>query len=371
MGRNVPAPHGGGGAPAAKIEYDGRHDIEDSRLTGPTEEELMASIGGAMRRLLVIGTGQMGPGIALSAARGGCQVTIFARGETSLQRGMDNWRKGLAALRDYEIVDEDEAARAEAAITGTTDLVPAARQAEWIIESVAEDLTTKQELYARLDRLCPPETIITSNTSGLRATDIGAATSRPEQVLTTHFWNPPHLMELVEIVPGEKNDPAIVQTIYDALASWGNKTPVLVRKDILGQIGNRMQHALLRECVHLLNEGVADADTLDIVLRKSFGLRCPVMGQLETADLVGLQTVTAIQRYLTPTLYNEPRPVPLLERLVAEGHLGAATGRGLVDWSDRSPDELRQRRETWLLEFYANEKKKQRATSQATSSAKA
>ena len=204
---------------------------------------------------------------------------------------------------------------------------------------------------------------MTSNTSGLRATDIGAATSRPTQVLTTHFWNPPALMELVEVVPGEVNDPAVTERVIAALNSWGNKVAVLVRKDVLGQLGNRMQHALLRECCHLLNEGAADAETLDIVLKKSFGLRSPVMGPLETADLVGLQTVVAIQRYLTPDLYNAPRPVPVLEQAVAAGDLGAATGQGLRDWSDRNPDDLRQLRQTHLLEWFAAQKRKERTAS--------
>jgi 3-hydroxybutyryl-CoA dehydrogenase len=321
-------------------------------------------IGGEMRRLLVIGTGQMGPGIALSAARGGCQVTLYGRSESSLARGLETYRAGLAALRQYEIVDPDEAARAEANITGTTDLDAAARQAEWVIESIAEDLAAKQELYRRLDALCPPETILTSNTSGLRATDIGAATRRPEQVLTTHFWNPPHLMELVEVVPGERNDPAITERVLAALNSWGNKVAVLVKKDILGQLGNRMQHALLREVIYLLQEGVADAETLDLVLKKSFGLRSPIIGQLESNDLVGLQTVLAIQRYLNPVLYNGPSAPPLLEQLVAEGHLGAATGKGLRDWSNRDPNELRQLRQTYLLEWFAAQKRKQRASRQ-------
>jgi 3-hydroxybutyryl-CoA dehydrogenase len=316
--------------------------------------------GGEMRRLLVIGTGQMGPGIALSAARGGMEVTLYGRSQESLARGMAGWRDGLAAMRQYEIVDADEAARAEANITGVTDLESAARAADWIIESIAEDLPAKHALYRRLDEICPPHVILTSNTSGLRATDIGMATRRPERVLTTHFWNPPHLMELVEVVPGERNDPAITERVMAALRAWGNKTPVLVRKDILGQLGNRMQHALLREVVFLLQEGAADSETLDIVLKKSFGLRSPVMGPLETADLVGLQTVVAIQRYLTPVLYNEPRPAPLMEQLVAEGKLGAATGAGLRDWSRRDPDELRQARQSWLLEWFAMQKRKER-----------
>lgn len=318
-------------------------------------------IGGDMKRLLVVGTGQMGPGIALSAARGGCQVTLYARSEASLARGMENWRAALADLRRYEIVDEAEAARAEANITGATDLDGPARQAEWVIESIAEDLDVKRDLYRRLDEICPRETILTSNTSGLRSTDIGAATSRPEQVLTTHFWNPPALMELVEVVPGERHDPAITERVIAALNSWGNKVAVLVRKDILGQLGNRLQHALLRECCYLLDQGAADAETLDIVLKKSFGLRSPVMGPLETADLVGLQTVVAIQRYLTPDLYNEPRPVPVLEQAVAGGDLGAATGRGLRDWTGRDPNDLRQLRQTHLLEWFAAQKRKERA----------
>lgn len=316
---------------------------------------------GEMRRLLVVGTGQMGPGIALSAARAGCQVTLYARSEASLQRGLATYQANLAALQRAKIIEPAEVEPAQTGISGTTDLAAGAAQADWVIESIAEDLAAKQAMFRQLDQLCPPTTILTSNTSGLRATDIGSVTGRPRQVLTTHFWNPPHLMELVEVVPGEIQDAAITQRVIDALNSWGNKLAVLVRKDILGQIGNRMQHALLRECIYLLQEGVADAETLDIVLRNSFGLRSPAMGQLETADLVGLNTVVAIQRYMATTLYTERKPVPLLEELVAAGHTGAAAGRGLCDWSQRQPDELRQRREDWLLEFYANKKKKARS----------
>jgi 3-hydroxybutyryl-CoA dehydrogenase len=317
--------------------------------------------GGDMRRLLVIGTGQMGPGIALSAARGGCSVTLYGRSQASLAKGMENWQATVRDLLAYEIIDPDEADSAARSIAGTTDLDGAAKNAEWIIESIAEDLAVKHDLYRHLDDLCPAETIITSNTSGLRATDIGSVTRRPTLVLTTHFWNPPALMELVEVVPGDTHDPAISQRVMDALNSWGNKTAVLVRKDILGQLGNRLQHALLRETCYLLDSGAADAETLDIVLKKSFGLRSPVMGPLETADLVGLQTVVAIQRYLTPDLYNEPRPVPVLEAAVAGGNLGAATGRGLRDWSDRDPNDLRAVRQSYLLEWFASQRRKQRA----------
>jgi 3-hydroxybutyryl-CoA dehydrogenase len=292
-------------------------------------------------------------------------VTLDGRSAASLERGLKTYQDGLAVLRQYEIVTPEEARQVEASMSGTTDLEAAARQAEWVIESIAEDLSVKHELFARLDALCPPQALLTSNTSGLRATDIATATRRPTQVLTTHFWNPPHLMELVEVVPGEINEPAVAQRVVDELNRWGNKHAVLVRKDILGQLGNRMQHALLREVIYLLQEGVADAETLDIVLKKSFGLRSPVIGQLESNDLVGLQTVLAIQRYLNPVLFNGPGAPPLLERLVAEGHTGAAAGQGLRDWRQRDPNELRQQRQTYLLEWFANQRRRQRAAGEA------
>ena len=170
-----------------------------------------------MRRLLVVGTGQMGPGIALSAARGGCQVTLYARSDDSLARGMANWRAALdyCAATTSSTPTRRPAPQPPSPAPPTSR--PAARAAEWVIESIAEDLATKHELYGRLDSFVRAKPFLPATPLACAPPTSARPPARPTQVLTTHFWNPPALMELVEVVPGEVNDPAIAQRVLDAL----------------------------------------------------------------------------------------------------------------------------------------------------------
>src|SRR5204863_671572 len=179
-------------------------------------------------------------------------------------------------------------------------------RADLVVESAPENMEFKQNLFAHLDSIAKPNAVLTSNTSGLSITAIAARCTRPERVLTTHFWNPPHLMPLVEIVKGEKTSEAVAEAVRGLLAACG-KTPVVVKKDRPGQLGNRLQMALMREAAYIVGEGIADADDVDTVVKNGFGLRMPAYGTLEHMDVTGLDLGLAVVEYVARDLYNEPR----------------------------------------------------------------
>jgi 3-hydroxybutyryl-CoA dehydrogenase len=197
--------------------------------------------------------------------------------------------------------------------------------------------------------------VLASNTSGLSITAIASRCRHPERVLTTHFWNPPHLMPLVEIVKGERTSAQAASDIRDLLAHCG-KVPVVVKKDRPGQLGNRMQMALVREAVNIVAEGIADVEDVDLAARSGFGLRLPVYGIFEHQDLVGLDMGLGIVDYVSQDLYNEPRAPELYKQKVAAGELGVKTGKGFYDWSHKSADEVKSRRDRFVLEFLRSEK---------------
>jgi 3-hydroxybutyryl-CoA dehydrogenase len=242
-----------------------------------------------------------------------------------------------------------EVGRALELLDGSADFDPSISHAGLVVESGPEDLEWKQDLFARMEALARPDAVLASNTSGLSITAIAARCTRPERVLTTHFWNPPHLMPLVEIVQGEKTSAEVVRAVRDLLAGCG-KIPVVVRKDRPGQLGNRLQMALVREAANIVAEGIADAEDVDTVARNGFGLRMPAYGIFEHQDVVGLDLGLRVVEYVAPDLYNEPRAPEYFRDLVRKGHLGAKTGRGFHDWSGKSADEVRARRDAFLVE---------------------
>jgi 3-hydroxybutyryl-CoA dehydrogenase len=199
--------------------------------------------------------------------------------------------------------------------------------------------------------------VLASNTSGLSITAIASRCARPERVLTTHFWNPPHLMPLVEIVKGERTSEAAVEQVRQLLVRCG-KTPVVVKKDTPGQLGNRLQMALVREAVNIVERGIADAEAVDLAAKTGFGLRLPVYGILEHQDMVGLDLGIRVVDYVTRDLNNEPGAPRLMREMVERGDLGVKTGRGFYDWSKKDPEAVKARRDSFVLEFLKAERKR-------------
>jgi 3-hydroxybutyryl-CoA dehydrogenase len=292
----------------------------------------------------------MGPGIAVSLALGGLDTTIFSRSEQSAQRGLDAARDQLATIERNGLCSPEQAEAARERLHASADLDAAVAAADFVSESAPEDLALKQELFERLDRVAPPEAVLTTNTSGLSINAVAERCARPERVLTAHFWNPPHLMRLVELVRGDKTtDETVVRT--KALLEACGKAVVVVKKDRPGQLGNRLQHAMVREAIHIVAEGIADAEDVDLAAKAGFGLRLPVYGIFEHQDAVGLDLVLAIQDYVNQDLARDPSAHVSLKEMVDRGELGRKSGRGYYDWSKKNWDEVREQRDQFIVEF--------------------
>ena len=296
----------------------------------------------------VIGTGMMGPGIALTLALGGLRTTILSRTPEGAAKGMEKARAQARFLAANLLVDGSVAARAAESLAGSAAFDETIATADLVIESGPEDMTFKQELFARMDGLTP-RAILATNTSGLSITAVASRCARPERVLTTHFWNPPHLMPLVEIVKGDRTSAETAAAVRDLLQACG-KTPVVVRKDRPGQLGNRLQMALVREAAHIVAEGIADANDVDTVVKNGLGLRMPAYGTLEHMDMAGLDMALSILDYVAQDLYNEPQAPEQFRERVRNGNLGVKTGKGFYDWSAKSADAVRAGRDAFLVE---------------------
>src|SRR5713226_9213896 len=301
----------------------------------------------ASARVAVIGTGMMGPGIALTLALAGHPVTLFGRSADSLSRGLATVERGLQQLRDERLTTARSAHAARRRVQGSTDLAEAVGQATFVFESVSEELDLKQQLFGQLEQLAPREAIFASNTSGLPITRITEQMVHPERAATAHFWNPAHLMPLVELVKGERTSESTLEKLRQVLGSAGKRT-VTVRKDVPGQLGNRLQHALFREAFHIIQEGVASVEDVDAAIKYGPGLRFPAYGLLEHADMVGLDMMQAIDGYLFPALSSADAPPAFVRELIARGDLGAKTGRGLYDWTQRNAADVLAARDRFI-----------------------
>lgn len=280
-------------------------------------------------QIAIVGAGSMGSGLAALFALHGFAVTLIDPVEGALARADAAIARQLAAL-----AGADEAAAARARITPATALAAAAGAA-LVIEAVPEKLDLKQRVFAELDARCPPHTVLATNTSGLSVNAIAEAVSpaRRARFVGAHFFSPADVIPLVEVVRGDATDEVSAAFVMDVLRRAG-KRPVLVRRDIPGFIANRIQHALAREAISLLEQGVASAADIDEVVRWSLGLRLALTGPLEQRDLNGIDVHHAIASYLYPELENRSTPAPLMTAMVERGEIGAKAGQGFYAWPE-------------------------------------
>ncbi|MCJ7521816.1 MAG: 3-hydroxyacyl-CoA dehydrogenase family protein [Dehalococcoidia bacterium] len=301
--------------------------------------------------IAVLGTGTMAPAIALLCSKLGYNVSIWGRSDTSLQRAFDRLKSHLQTYRENNLIQEEQTELILSRIAGVSTLEEAVRGADFVIEAVAEDLNLKKNIFSVVDRVCQETTIIATNTSGLSITELASATNRPEKVVGTHFWNPPHMIPLVEIVRGEKTSEETIGIAVELMTAIG-KTPVIVQKDIPGFIGNRLQFALLREALHIVEQGVASIEDVDTTVKMSFGARLPITGPLESADLGGLDVYVAISKYLMPDLCQSTEVPALLVDAVKSGRLGVKSGAGLYEWTPAAISRIIKAREQELMRFF-------------------
>jgi len=286
----------------------------------------------AKARIAVAGAGLMGHGIAQVFALAGHEVTIYDTVAVSLDSAK---ARILANLKD---LGDDQAAVERVRPCG--ELAEAVREADYVVEAVLEDLPLKQKLFVEIERHVRPDTILASNTSVIPITSIMEGLRDHSRALGTHWWNPPYLVPLVEVIGTQLTSPqAIDWTI--ALHKAAGKMPVHVKKDVPGFVGNRLQHALWREAIALVEHGICDAETVDAVIKASFGRRLAVLGPLENADLVGTDLTLAIHQTVLPDIERRGGPSPYLEKLVADGKLGMKAGEGFRRWTPEQQQALR------------------------------
>jgi len=303
-----------------------------------------------VKRVGVVGAGTMGHGIAQVFAQAGYPVALMSRRETTLRQALEGVKLNLMRFAEHKLVQEEEIEAILSRIESSVNLEKAMSDVDFVVEAVPEDMEAKKEVFQSLDSICPEHAILASNTSGLSITKIGSATRRPEKVVGTHFWNPPHIMPLVEVVKGASTSDETFQTTFELMERAG-KVPAKVLKDIPGFIGNRIQHAMWREVFSLLDKEVATAEDIDKVVKLTFGARLPIIGPLETADLNGVDLTLKVQSYLLKYIDRSTEPAEILKKMVEKGNFGIKTGKGFYTWTKEKSEKAIARRDDKLIKL--------------------
>ncbi len=295
------------------------------------------------RNVAVVGGGLMGHGIALVMALAGHRVKVqepSSEARTNLGDRFESSAKSIG-------LSANEIAEAYSQVSIHEAVEEIAFDADVLFEAAPEKLDLKRELFSRLECLVPRHCILASNTSVIQITKIVDGIDTAHRCVGTHWWIPPHQIPLVEIIKTKWSAPQTADEMF-ALLRHARKTPVLVEKDVPGFIGNRLQHALWREAMSLVERGICDAAAVDTVVKSSFGRRLAVLGPLENADLVGTDLSLDIHENLLFDLETSAAPMSVLKQHVAEGRLGMKSGEGFYRWDENQSDELRKRVATHL-----------------------
>ena len=288
-----------------------------------------------IKNVAIVGGGMMGKNIALVfSSNPEYRIGVYDIYPTDVHAGI---RKNCAQLLEKGIITEEELEQRLSRISFTTDLESdLIRNADFIVEAVFEDMNVKRETFAKLEACCRPDTIFCTNTSVMSPSEISRDLKYRGRFAGTHFWNPGHLIPLVEVIKSDATTDETAQTVMDVLKGVG-KEPVLCKKDVPGFIANRMQHALWREAISIVENGIADAETVDKAVRYSFGLRLPQLGPLENSDMVGTELTYNIHDYILPALEDSHKPSKLLSQMKEEGKMGFKSGEGFMKWT---PEEV-------------------------------
>ncbi|MBC2665697.1 3-hydroxyacyl-CoA dehydrogenase family protein [Novosphingobium flavum] len=284
--------------------------------------------------IAVLGGGLMGAGIAQVFAAAGHPVSVYEPFAEVRATVVERVREGLSQVGDHP--------GAADLVMATDDLAEAVAAAAFVTEAVPEKLELKRAIFARLVEHARPDAILASNSSVMPIGSIATGLPTAHRIVGTHWWNPAVLIPLVEVIQGAETSDETVAITMDLLASVGKK-PAHVKKDVAGFVANRLQHALWREAIAMVADGICDARTVDDCVKNSFGLRLAVLGPLENADLVGLDLTRDIHRTIIPELNRDSGPNPLLDTLIEDGRLGFKSGAGFQVWSEADQAALRAR----------------------------
>ncbi|RJP17738.1 MAG: 3-hydroxyacyl-CoA dehydrogenase family protein [Candidatus Abyssobacteria bacterium SURF_5] len=292
-----------------------------------------------VKKALIVGAGVMGHSIAQVFAQAGIDVALVDVDEKTLQHALQLIEHNLETLAELGKLSIPPRAVLEK-IHISTDLISAAKGAEFALEAVAEVPDVKRKVFEILDEACPPEAILASNTSTLDIFEI-IRVSRPDRLITAHWFAPPHIIPLVEVAPGPETAPEVVKFTADLMKRLG-KTPVVMKKFVPGYIVNRIQNYISFVVFDMLQNGLADPEQIDLAVKLSLGVRLPTVGVVQTMDFTGLDLVRQITR-------NNGLENRLIEEKVARGHLGAKTSKGLYDYGGRTEEEILKKRDRLYL----------------------
>ncbi len=304
---------------------------------------------GEIRNVTVVGAGTMGHSLAQVFAQGGCNVWLNDVKEGILERGKKLIASNLDTLIELEVVEKGQKGPILDRIRTTVKLEEAGKKADFVIEAIIEDEPAKKEMFSRLDKICPPGTILASNTSYMDIFKF-VETRRPDKVLIAHWFAPPHIVPLVEIVRGPQTSQETVDTVKALMLKMGKK-PIVISKFLPGFIGNRLQSALGNEVLHLLDNGYATPEDIDTATKASFALRMPILGLVKRMDFTGLdlsQKIISNAIYKIPPQRTKSKSV---DNLVEKGKLGVKTGSGFYEYGGRSTEEIMKERDIKLIKL--------------------
>ncbi|MDE0466361.1 MAG: 3-hydroxyacyl-CoA dehydrogenase family protein [Candidatus Poribacteria bacterium] len=299
--------------------------------------------------IAVIGAGLMGHGIAQEFASAGYHVRLHDVTDEQLQTAYTQIEKNLDVLAENAIIEKGSIPSTLQRIQTATELATVAENADFVVEAVTENLPLKQQIFEELDEICPPHTILASNTTALMPSQIGVKAKRKDKILNTHYFNPPYLIPLVELIRSPDTSDETVAVAFELLTAIG-KTPAIIEKEALGFVGPRLQAALIREAFAIVERGIASAETVDLVVRNSFGRRLSVAGPFEVFELAGWDLVLAAFEELYKDLNSSADINPLLRQMVESDKLGVKSKEGFYEWTDEKVQALRDRMNRALIQ---------------------
>ena len=300
-------------------------------------------------QIAVIGAGLMGHGIAQEFASAGYHVHLQDVTDEQLETAITQIEKNLNVLAENAIINKGNISATLERIQTHTALEVVAETADFVVEAVTENLGLKQQVFEKLDAICPPHTILASNTTALMPSQIGVNAKHKDKILNTHYFNPPYLIPLVELIRSPYTSDETVAVTSELLTSIG-KTPAIIEKEVPGFVGPRLQAALIREAFAIVEQGIASAETVDLVVRNSFGRRLSVAGPFEVFELAGWDLVLSAFEELYKDLNSSSDINPLLREMVDTGQLGVKSGQGFYNWTDTGIQELRDRMNNALIQ---------------------
>jgi 3-hydroxybutyryl-CoA dehydrogenase len=292
-----------------------------------------------IREITVIGSGLMGHGIGQTFAQRGYPVTLYDLNFSILEKALSQIRANLETFLELGLETEEGVKKTLSNILLSVDLQAAAKRSQFIIEAAPENLTLKIDLLEELDRYSHPEAILASNTSTLPISEFGKKVRKKDRLVITHWFNPPHILPTVEVVRGETTSQEVVDITFHLMEKLG-KRPIRILKEVPGFLINRVQTAMLREILSLLEQGVAEPEDIDAGVKGSFGLRLAVIGPLATGDMGGLDLWCKGMRYLYPFLDRSTEVQKVLEEKVDHGELGLKTGKGFFQYEQKEASAL-------------------------------